>query len=145
MEDQVAAWRALLLAQHRVLRAIDKDLDRAGVIALTSYDVLLELAAAPDGSLRMQDLAGRVVLSRSRVSRLVDDLERRGYVERLPDPDDGRACLAHLTSDGRAAFRRAAPVYLRGIREHFTRHLEPDERVVLTRALERVIAAHDST
>ena len=143
MDEDFAAWRAVLLVQHRVVRAIEADLAEAGEIGLSWYDVLLELIAAPDRRLRMQDLGERVVLSRSRVSRLVDELEAEGLVERLPDPDDGRACLAHLTASGRAALRRSAPLYLRGIERHFTRHLDPGERRVITDALERVIAAHD--
>src|SRR3954447_16194937 len=83
--DPVAAWRAVLLTQDRVVRAIERDLARVGLIALTWYDVLLELSGAPDGCLRMQDLGARVVLSRTRVSRLVTELEGAGLVERRPD------------------------------------------------------------
>ena len=77
-DDPVAAWRALLLAQHRVLRAIERDLERARMIPLTWYDVLLELRAVEGGCLRMNELSERVVLSRSRVSRLVADMRTRG-------------------------------------------------------------------
>jgi DNA-binding MarR family transcriptional regulator len=110
---------------------------------LTWYDVLLELDAAPDRALRMQDLGARVVLSRSRVSRLVDDLERRGYVERRPDGHDGRATLATMTAAGRQAFRNAAKVYLRGIEEHFTRHVPASEQRAIVRGLQRVLDHHD--
>jgi DNA-binding MarR family transcriptional regulator len=78
----VGAWRAVLLAQSRVVRAIERDLDAAGAIPLGWYDVLLELNAAPDRQLRMQDLAMRAVLSRTRVSRIVTELADAGYVER---------------------------------------------------------------
>lgn len=142
-EDRVAAWRSVLLAQHRVVAAIERDLANAGLIPLSWYDVLLELNAAPDTCLRMQDLGSRVVLSRSRVSRLVDDLESSDLVERRPDPDDGRATLACLTAQGRNEFRRAAKVYLRGIEAHFTAHLSSDERDAITRGLSQVIAHHD--
>jgi DNA-binding MarR family transcriptional regulator len=140
--DPVAAWRALLRAQDAVLRAIEDDLARAGSIDLSWYDVLLELNGAPDRRLRMQDLASRTVLSRSRVSRLVDELVDRGLVERLPDPTDGRASFAHLTAAGREALRAAAPVYLDGIERHFTAHLDGHEQAILTGALQRVVAAH---
>ena len=66
-DTDVAAWRAVLLAQSRALRAIERDMEAAGAIPLGWYDVLLELNAAPDRQLRMQDLAARAVLSRSRV------------------------------------------------------------------------------
>ncbi len=141
-ERAIAAWRAVLLAQDRVVRAIDRDLAEAGLVPLSWYDVLLELHNADHGCLRMQDLGERVVLSRSRVSRLVDELERRGLVERRPDPTDGRATLARLTPPGRATFRRAAKVYLRGIDEHFNSQLDPAERDVISQALQRVIDHH---
>jgi DNA-binding MarR family transcriptional regulator len=141
--DPVAAWRAVLVAQSRAIRAIEGDLEQAGVIPLTWYDVLLELNAAPGLHLRMQQLGRRIVLSRSRVSRLVTELEADGLVRRIPDPEDGRATLATITPAGRAALRRAAPVYLRGIDEHFTRHLTLDEQRRIAAALEKVIDAHE--
>jgi len=144
MTDSVDAWRALLLAHNRAVRAIEADLDATDAIPLGWYDVLLELQAEPDG-LRMQDLGDRAVLSRTRVSRLVDELEARGLVERRPDPTDGRATLAAITPAGRAAFRATAPVYLAKIEEHFGRHLTAHERQVVARALTKVVDAHDRT
>jgi len=143
--DPVAAWRAVLLVQSRVLRAIERDLDTAGVIPLTWYDVLLELNAAPGRRLRMQELGLRAVLSRTRISRIVTELEGAGYVRREPDPDDGRAALATLTVAGRAALRAAAPVYLAGIEQHFTQHLTMRQQASIVEGLQRVIDAHDAT
>jgi DNA-binding MarR family transcriptional regulator len=139
--DGVDAWRALLLAHNRAVRAIEADLDAAEAIPLGWYDVLLELQAEPDG-LRMQDLGDRAVLSRTRVSRLVDELEARGLVERRPDAADGRAKLAAITAAGRKAFRATAPLYLAKIDEHFGRHLTAREREVVARALTKVVDAH---
>jgi len=141
-EDSVAAWRALLLAQSAVLRAIDADLHQAGHISLHWYDVLLELNAAPDRRLRIQELASRVVLTRTRVSRLVDRLADAGLVSREPDPDDGRACFAVITRVGREALRAAAPAYLAGIERHFARHLTCDQARTITEGLDQVVAAH---
>lgn len=141
-ELELAAWRSLLLAQNAALRAIEAQLAAAGQIPLTWYDVLLELNAAPQRRLRMQDLAGRVVLSRTRVSRLVDELTRAGLVCREPDPADGRGAFAVLTDTGRSRLHAAAPAYLQGIREHFARHLDPDELRVVRTALDKVTAAH---
>jgi DNA-binding MarR family transcriptional regulator len=142
--DPVAAWRAVLLAQSRALRAIERDMEAAGAISLSWYDVLLELNAAPDRTLRMQDLAARAVLSRTRVSRIVTELEAAGYVERRADPDDGRAALAAITPSGRAALRSAAPIYLAGIEEHFNRYLSPAAQRAIATALQRVIDAHQA-
>jgi DNA-binding MarR family transcriptional regulator len=133
----------MLLAHNRVLRAIEADLSRARTIPLTWYDVLLELHGA-DGRLRMRTLGERVVLSRTRVSRLVDELAREGLVVREPDPADGRVTFAVITDEGRAALRATAPVYRRGIDQHFTRHLTAEEQDVLVEALGRVLEAHDA-
>ena len=141
--NPLAAWQAVLRAQNRALRAIEQDLQDRKLIPLSWYDVLLELNAAPDRQLRMQDLAARVVLSRTRVSRLVSELERVGYIERVPDPDDGRATLARLTPEGRAARREAAPVYLAGIEEHFNRHLTAAQQDAIAKGLQRVVDAHE--
>jgi DNA-binding MarR family transcriptional regulator len=143
-DDPLAAWRAVLLAQSRALRAIERDLADNGQIPLGWYDALLELNAAPKRRLRMQELAQKVVLSRTRVSRIVTELEAAGYVERIPDPDDGRATLAAITAAGRAALRQAAPIYLAGIQEHFTRYLSDTQQQAIAIGLQRVIDAHDA-
>ena len=140
----VAAWRAVLLTQSRVLRAIERDLDAEGAISLGWYDVLLELNAAPQFQLRMQDLAARAVLSRTRVSRIVTELEAAGFVERRPDPSDRRAWLATMTAEGRAALRRTAPLYLDGIDRHFNRLLSSQRRRDLAQILQPVIDTHQA-
>ncbi|MCU1397303.1 MAG: regulatory protein MarR [Acidimicrobiales bacterium] len=142
--EPFAAWRAVLLAQSRAMRAIERDLDDAHQISIMWYDVLLELNAADGRRLRMQDLAMKAVLSRTRVSRIVTELETAGLVERIVDPEDGRATLAHITADGRRALKRAAPVYLAGIDEHFTRHLTNAQQHAIVAGLHRVIDAHDA-
>jgi DNA-binding MarR family transcriptional regulator len=142
--DRVAAWRVVLLAQSRALRAIERDMAAAGAISLGWYDVLLELNAVRDRQLRMQDLAARAVLSRTRVSRIVGELEQVGYVERRPDPDDGRASLVALTADGREALRRAAPLYLAGIDRHFNQYLSATAQRSIAAQLQRVIDAHQA-
>ncbi|HEX6418862.1 MAG TPA: MarR family transcriptional regulator [Acidimicrobiales bacterium] len=139
--DRVGAWRALLRAHSAVVRVIDADLAAAGLLPLHWYDVLLELNAAPGRRLRMAELGERVVLSRSRSSRVVDQLVGRGLVERVPDPGDRRAAFAQLTAAGRQALRATAPAYLASIEEHFTRHLTAAERATIAAALERVVAS----
>ena len=143
-EDRVGAWRAVLLAQSRALRAIERDLEAAGAISLGWYDVLLELNAAPDGRLRMQDLAARAVLSRTRISRIVSELESAGYVARRADPLDGRASLATITTAGRAVLKQTAPLYLAGIEQHFNRHLTRSARAAIETSLQPVIDAHQA-
>jgi DNA-binding MarR family transcriptional regulator len=141
-DRDVDAWRALLLAHAGALRAIEDDLTRERVIPLGWYDVLLELNAAPERRMRMSVLADHVVLSRTRVSRLVDELARAGLVERRPDPSDGRSSFAVLTPAGRRELRKAAPLYLAGIERHFTSLLDDGERKLLATALQKVADHH---
>src|SRR5260370_39209626 len=99
-DPQVAAWRGLLIAHSRLVPAVEADLRAAGQVSLSWYDVLLELNAAPGRRLRMSELGQRAVLSRTRVSRVVDELAAAGLAERQPDQADGRSSLAALTPDG---------------------------------------------
>lgn len=138
----VAAWRALLLAHSGALRAIEADVRDAGDIPLTWYDVLLELNSAPDRRLRMRELSDRVVLSRTRISRLVDAMAAAGLVTKQPDDVDARATWATLTADGRKALRDTAPVYLAAIEQHFASHLTDTQLRQVTSALSRVADAH---
>jgi DNA-binding MarR family transcriptional regulator len=142
--DRLAPWRWMLLAQAAAVRAIEADLTEKGLIPLAWYDVLLELNAAEGRRLRMSELGERVVLSRTRVSRIVDDLERSGLVERVANPDDGRSSFAQLTSQGRSELRRAAPAYLAGIEAHYLGLLSPDEKESVAAAMSRVARHHES-
>lgn len=140
--DRIDAWRWLLLAHAAAVRAIEDDLARARTIPLAWYDVLLELNAAPGRRLRMGDLAERVALSRTRVSRIVDELVREGYVERSASTEDRRSAFAVITKPGRDELRRTAPRYLEGIERHFTSLLSDRERSVVATAMRRVADHH---
>lgn len=138
----VAAWRALLLAHSAALRAIDADVRRDGRIPLAWYDVLLELNSAESRRLRMNDLSEKVVLSRTRVSRVVDAMEDAGLVIKKSDDTDARVTWATMTAAGRVALRTAAPVYLDAIDRHFTRHLSKGALNHVKRALLRIADVH---
>jgi DNA-binding MarR family transcriptional regulator len=142
--DRVAPWAALLRVHAAVLPKLERAL-AAQQMPLAWYDVLLELNAAPDRRLRMSELGARVVLSRERVSRVVDELERAGLVRRERNPDDRRSLFAVLTPEGRDRLRAAAPVYLEGIERHYTGHLEDEEIRVISAALGRVLRAEEAS
>jgi DNA-binding MarR family transcriptional regulator len=140
-----AAWGALLRVHAGLVPVLDRTLRSEAGLPLAWYDVLLELATAPNQRLRMSELGERVVLSRTRVSRLVDELAGVGLVRRDSNPDDGRSSFAVLTAAGRAAYRRAAPIYLRAITRDFAAGLTGPELETIADALtavaERVDAA----
>ena len=140
--DRVLPWALLLRVHAAVLPRLERAL-AVHQLPLAWYDVLLELNAADGRRLRMSELGSRVVLSRERVSRVVDELERAGLVRREPNPDDRRSLFAVLTEEGRERLRAAAPAYLAGIEEHYTRHLDDEEIGVLSRALTRVLEAEE--
>ena len=142
-DPAVDAWRGLLVAHSRLVPAVEADLRAAGQIPLSWYDVLLELNAATDRRLRMSELGQRTVLSRTRVSRVVDELATAGLAERQPDQADGRSSFAVLTPAGSEALRRAWPVYRQAIHRQLTARLTPQQCRELAALLGQVIATDD--
>jgi DNA-binding MarR family transcriptional regulator len=124
---RIGVWRAFLRAHANTLRELERELMGEVGMPLAWYDVLLQLAEAPDRRLRMAELADRVLLSRSGLTRLVDRLQAEGLVRREPAPGDARGTFTVLTSDGMARLRGAAPVHLAGVREHWLRHFSDAE------------------
>lgn len=132
----VRAWSALLQVHAKLVPELDAELRRATALPLTWYDVLLELDGPQE--LRVSDLGERVVLSRTRVSRLVGELESHGLVRREPNPDDGRSAFVSITEAGRRRLREAAPHYLAGIERRFS-DLDPDELEALAGTLRKAL------
>jgi DNA-binding MarR family transcriptional regulator len=139
---EMRAWQALLHAHHQVIGTLDRELRQQHDLAFAEYDVLLRLARAPGRRLRMSDLADRVLLSPSGLTRLVDRLEGKGFVDREPDPSDGRVALASLTSRGLRELRKAAGTHLRGIRRHFTGRLSDPQLRTIATGLETIAGPH---
>lgn len=137
--DAVRAWAAMLRIHALVLPRLDRVVLRSTGMSLKWYDVLLELHLAGD-RLTMGELGDRVVLSRTRVSRLVDELVEAGLVERDANPDDGRSSFACLTDEGRARYAAVAQVYLPAIEQEVGR-LPAGQLRELAGALERLLAA----
>jgi DNA-binding MarR family transcriptional regulator len=135
---RVGVWRSFLRAHAHVTRELERELLAEANLPLGWYDVLLQLAEAPGGRLRMADLADRVLLSRSGLTRLIDRLQAEGYVRREPSPDDARGTFTVLTRAGLDRLRGAAPVHLAGIRAHWLEHFSDDELRVLGRWLDRL-------
>jgi DNA-binding MarR family transcriptional regulator len=111
----------------RLLRHLDRRLTDEQGLPTSSYEVLLRLAEAPSGSMRMKDIADSLLLSRSGLSRVVDELERKGYVKRQPCPTDARGTDAVITRSGRNAFRKAQSSHLRSVRAEFLDKLNQEQ------------------
>lgn len=141
-DTEMRAWQGLLHGYHQVIRTLDRELREGHGLSLAAYDVLLRLARGPEEGLRMTELAKRVMLSPSGVTRTVDGLASRGLVVRQADLEDGRVALASLTQEGRQALREAARTHLRGIREHFTGRLSEGQLRNVTSALQAISGPH---
>ncbi len=131
--EQLAAWRAFLRAHATIIRELESELVAEQRLSLAAYDVLVQLAEAPERRLRMTELADAVLLSRSGVTRLVDRLERAGLVTRARVADDGRGVAAQLTDAGFHRLRTASRTHLAGVHEHFAARLDADDLAALER------------
>jgi DNA-binding MarR family transcriptional regulator len=140
-DTDVAAWAALLRVHAALVPLLDRELQAACGLPLTWYDVLLELNAAPGRRLSMSELGAVAVVSRTRASRVVDQLAAAGLVSRESNPDDRRSAFATITAAGRDRLRAAAPIYLGGIRRHFTERMSDVESRAVAAALTKVLAA----
>lgn len=137
-DPRLATWAAFLRAHARVVRELERELQAEQRMALTDYDVLIQLAQAPDRRLRMSELADRLILSRSGVTRLVDRLVAEGLVERVLCDTDRRGQWAALTESGLERLRMVTPTHLRGVAEHFLDRLSPDELASMRSVLARL-------
>jgi DNA-binding MarR family transcriptional regulator len=119
------AWEALFRAQMTIGRELEAG-EVWGELVPREYGVLYALSGAPDG-LRITELLDDVLLTQPGMSRLVARLESRGFVERLDDPDDGRACRVRLTAAGVKAQRRVGLAHGRHVAELMTRALSREQ------------------
>ncbi len=133
------AWRAFLYTYATVVPTLDRELTASLGLSLTQFEVLNRLRRAGTHGLRMSELASRLVLSPSGVTRAVDQLERRGLVERSVFEGDRRGSLATLTEEGRALLRRATTVHVQGLRAHLLDHVSRTELEHLVTTLEAVL------
>ena len=121
------AWEGMLLIRALLLERLDGELQLEHRLPLTHHDVLLKLSEAPGGQQRMSELADRALLTNSGLTRVIDVLEKDGFVERVRSEEDGRGRYARLTPAGRTRFQAAHPVYLRGVRALFLDKLADDQ------------------
>jgi DNA-binding MarR family transcriptional regulator len=141
---QLRSWRAFLRAHAEVTRRLETDLVAAHQIPLAWYDVLVQLVEAPEHRLRMTDLAGAVLISRSGLTRLVDRLVADGLVRREPAPDDARGTFAVMTDEGYARLRGATPTHLRGVGGYVIDRVSAEQLAALGEACGLIAAPEQS-
>jgi DNA-binding MarR family transcriptional regulator len=134
-DPRIEPWRAFLQAHARITRRLDEELRAEHDLSLAEYDALLTIADAPERRIRMRQLADRVILSKSGVTRLIDRLVLDGLVQRDACLSDARGAEAVLTPAGLDRLRRASRTHLRGIDEHFLAALGPDDLAAIQRSM----------
>jgi DNA-binding MarR family transcriptional regulator len=136
------AWARFLIAHAVLIERIEAAFADAGLPSLDWYDVLWALESAKGGRLRMHDLARKVVVSRSNVTRLTDRMEKAGLVERSDCPEDGRGTVSGITDAGRKLRARMWPVYRKQIDVLFGKHLAAREAELIAAAFDKMIGTN---
>jgi len=141
IDPRLAPWVAFIRAYAAVSRTLEAELEAEQALSLADYDALVQLTIADGRRLRMSELADRLLLTRSGVSRLVDRLVHDGYVERTACATDARGAFADLTDAGLRRLREATPTHLGGIDAHFLAAIPEEDREAFVRVLEGIVAA----
>lgn len=135
--EQLVAWRVFLECAFALIDILDAELQDERGMTLRWYDVLVQLEEAGGGS-RMTELAGRILASKSGLTRVIDRMEEAGLVRRERPADDRRVILVFITPAGLEALHAARVVHRRGIDEHFLEHLDERDLAGLKRMFEKV-------
>ncbi|MGW7514573.1 MarR family winged helix-turn-helix transcriptional regulator [Streptomyces sp. NPDC054796] len=131
--DEKEAWTGLASLVLLLPGRLESPLQQQAGLTLFEYMVLSQISEAPDRRLRMSELAYLANGSLSRLSNVVKRFERRGWMERSPDPDDGRYTLAALTDAGYDVVVAAAPTHVRAVRQCVLDPLTPEDQQALAR------------
>ena len=129
-DEEMRAWRSYAETAIDLQHALERDLAPHG-LTFGDYQVLVFLSEAPERRLRMRELAERLQLSPSGLTRRLDGLVKHDHVRREPAPDDGRSMMAVLTDAGSALLADTAPHHVRSVRRHILDHLSPEQTEAL--------------
>lgn len=136
--EKLASWRLFFESAQALYDLLDDDLRERAGISLRWYDVLVHLEEAPDGRLRMNELAREIVFSKSGLTRVVDKMEDAALVRRERPSSDRRVIEVVLTQTGLDTLGTARPLHRDGIENYFARHLDERDLKALARAFRKV-------
>ena len=138
-EREMRAWQAFLIAGALVERRVEQQLKEQG-LSLLQHEVLVRLALAEDGELRMTELADSVVSSKSGLTYQIGQMEKAGLVRRRNCKFDVRGVFACLTDAGRAKLDEVAPGHVATVRQYLIDILDGEQLDNLAETLEKVAA-----
>jgi DNA-binding MarR family transcriptional regulator len=127
----VNAWEALFRAQVSVIRYLNSEFP-TGELSLNEYDVLFNLSRLPDRRTRIRGLTEHLLVTQPSISRMVDRLATRGFVEKIDDPTDARGVIVHLTDLGYSTFVSVARGHMGSIHDRVGTSLTDEELLQLT-------------
>ena len=136
--QQLEAWVSFLRAHAAITRELSAQLQREHDLTLNDYEVLLHLSRAEGGRMRRVDLAKRIVLTASGITRLLEGLERAGYVRKESCASDARVSYAAITDEGSEKLRAAAETHLHGVDDLFLSRYSGSELTTLAELLGRL-------
>jgi DNA-binding MarR family transcriptional regulator len=142
---ELASWLSVVRLMTWLPWSIDQQLRRDSKLRMVEYQVLAMLSESPERTMRMSSLAEVTNASLSRLSHLVERLEKRGFVRREPDPTDGRFTNAILTEKGFRALAEAAPGHLAHVRSLVIDVLSPEQLRRLGRDADRIMSHIDTS
>ncbi|MFJ7204009.1 MarR family winged helix-turn-helix transcriptional regulator [Streptomyces sp. NPDC098789] len=126
-DDEMRAWQGFLAASALVNRRLDQQLKDDSGLSHAQYEILVRLARATDGELRMTELAHGLINSKSGLTYQVTQMEKAGLVRRRSCPSDVRGIFAVLTEAGRARLDEAAPGHVAAVRDALIDVLTPEQ------------------
>jgi DNA-binding MarR family transcriptional regulator len=135
---QLESWVSFLRAHAAITRELSAQLQREHDLTLNDYEVLLHLSRAEGGRMRRVDLAERVVLTASGITRLLEGLERAGYVRKESCASDARVSYAAITDEGSEKLHAAAETHLQGVDDLFLSRYSGSELKTLDELLGRL-------
>jgi DNA-binding MarR family transcriptional regulator len=138
---EMQAWRSLLSAHSRLMSRLDAELQASQGMSVSDYGVLVQLSEAEGGRMRMSELADRLLLSPSGLTRRLDGLVTSGLVDRVRCPTDRRGAYAVLTEAGKARLDQAAPDHVDQVRRHFVSRLSRAQLEALVDVLDKVASS----
>ena len=138
-EEEQRAWRGLLRMTSQLNARANRLLQEEYGISLADYEVLVALSEAPEGRLRVFEVADALAWEQSRVSHQLARMQRRGLIAREDCATDARGAFAVLTAAGRAAIEQAAPAHVELVRQLVFDELSRGQVSALTEITTRVL------
>ncbi|MDJ0663360.1 MAG: MarR family transcriptional regulator [Acidimicrobiia bacterium] len=140
-DNRITEFGLLVEATRRVTRVIEASLREHHDLGMAEFEAMVRLGRSTDTQMSMSDLAGQMVLTSGGVTRLIDRLNARGYVERVYCPSDRRVHWAQLTDAGVAKISLALETHLADLDDHFFAVMSPEDREVAVAIFERLRSA----